>query len=129
MGCVRQSTNNPLKKTMSEEYYQGKEKKAVSFENWIKDERLDRQAGITPTHPGHSVDSPSRWSGQGKGDVDKLVSDAYFDNYDKIFSKPELDDSVVKVKYRPGGKILVVSTPDGLKDMSEKEYKAYKKKK
>ena len=49
---------------MSEGYYNGTEKKSVSFENWLKDERLDRQAGITPTHPGHSVDSPSRWSGQ-----------------------------------------------------------------
>lgn len=112
---------------MSEKYYKGEEKKAVSFENWLKDEKLDRAAGIEPTHPGHSVDSPSRWSGQGKGDVDKLVSDSYFENYDKIFSKPELDDDVIRVKYRPGGKILVVSTSGGKKEMTEKEYEKYKK--
>jgi hypothetical protein len=114
---------------MSEKYYSGEEKKQVSFENWLKDERLDRQAGITPTHPGHSVDSPSRWSGQGKGDVDKLMTDAYFENYDKIFSKPELDDDVIRVKYRPGGKIFVVSTSEGKQEMSEEEYKKYKKNK
>ena len=112
---------------MSENYYKGKEEKVTSLENWLKDEKLDRQAGITPTHPGHSVDSPSRWSGQGKGDVDKLMSDSYFENYDKIFSKPEFDDDVIRVKYRPGGKILVVSTSDGKKEMTEKEYKKYKK--
>lgn len=114
---------------MSEDYYSGKEKKQVSFENWLKDERLDRQAGLEPTHPGHSVDSPSRWSGQGKGDVDKAVSKEFLDNYDSIFSKPEMDDDVIRIKYRPGGKVYVVSTPDGMREMNEKEYNKYKKKK
>ena len=114
---------------MSEKYYKGEEKKAVSFENWLKDEKLDRATGIEPTHPGHSVDSPSRWSGQGKGDVDKAVSKDFLDNYDSIFSKPEMDDDVIRVKYRAGGKLLVVATPDGKKEMSEKEYNKYKQKK
>lgn len=112
---------------MSEEFYAGNEKKSVSFENWLKDERLDRQAGIEPTHPGHSVDSPSRWSGQGKGDVSKTISQSYLDNYDSIFSKKEMDDDVIRVKYRAGSKIYVVATPDGNVDMTEKQYLKYKK--
>ena len=112
---------------MSEEFYAGNEKKSVSFENWLKDERLDRQAGIEPTHPGHSVDSPSRWSGQGKGDVSKIISQQYLDNYDSIFSKKEMDDDVVRIKYRPDGKVYVVCTPEGNIDMTEEEYLNYKK--
>ena len=113
---------------MSEGYYNGTEKKAVSFENWLKDERLDRQAGITPTHPGHSVDSPSRWSGQGKGDVDKPVSQKFLDRYDEIFGKHEGDVDLIRTKYRAGSKVYVVSTADGVVDMTEAQYTKYKKK-
>ena len=113
---------------MSKKYYEGNEEKAVSLGNWLKDEKLDRAAGIEPTHPGHSVDSPSRWSGQGKGDVDKTVSQEFLDNYDSIFSKQKTDKNVIRIKYRPCGKIYVLSTPDGVCNMTEKEYKAYNKK-
>jgi len=114
---------------VSEGYYNGTEKKAVSFENWLKDERLDRQAGITPTHPGHSVDSPSRWSGQGKGDVDKPVSQRFLDRYDEVFGAYKKDKDLVRTKYRSGSKIYVVSTENGIVEMSEKQYTKHKQNK
>jgi hypothetical protein len=114
---------------MSEEYYNGTEKKSVSFENWLKDERLDRQAGLTPTHPGHSVDSPSRWSGQGKGDVDKPVSQRFLDNYDQVFGKHKADPDLLRTKYRSGSKLYVVSTAGGVVEMDEKQYAKHKKNK
>jgi len=102
------------------------EEKVTSLGNWLKDEKLDRAAGIEPTHPGHSVDDPSRWSGQGKGDVDKPVSKLFLDNYEKVFGKYERDENLVRIKYKSGGKTYVVSTPEGIVDMTEEEYKKFR---
>ena len=111
---------------MSDAYYEGREDKNTSFGNWLKDEKLDRMAGIEPTHPGHSVDDPSRWSGQGKGDVSRVVSDRFLDNYDKIFGdSPPKDENLIRTKYRDGVKTFVVSTPEGIVEMSEEEYNSF----
>jgi hypothetical protein len=103
------------------------ENKTTSLENWLKDENLDRKAGITPTHPGHTVDTATRWSGQGKGDVYRPVNDQseYDDKLRQIFGERRIRRDVVKSSRTKSGWIHTVNTPDGILKMTDEEHDAY----
>ena len=104
------------------------EDKVTSFENYLKDENLDRVAGITPTHPGHTVDTNPRWSGQGKGDTFRPVEDQKeFDAKMRgIFGERRIRKDVSKSsKNKDGVWIHTVNTSDGIVKMTDEEHDEY----
>lgn len=103
------------------------ENKTTSLENWLKDENLDRAAGITPTHPGHTVDTATRWSGQGKGDVYRPVRDQseYDAKLRQIFGERRIRKHVVKSSRTKAGWLHTVNTADGVVQMTDDEHDAY----
>ena len=104
------------------------EEKVPSLENYLKDENLDKAAGIKPTHPGHTVDTNPRWSGQGKGDTYRPVDDQ--SDFDKklttIFGERRIRKDVIKSSRQKDGTWLhTVNTPDGLVKMTDEEHDSY----
>jgi hypothetical protein len=98
----------------------------TSLENWLKDENLDRAAGIKPTHPGHTVHTNPRWSGVGKGDTSRVRDKAAFDRKkESIFGTKPARPDVFRQERTKSGWVLHVSTPGGNKKMTELEYQAY----
>jgi len=100
--------------------------KTTSLENWLKDENLDRQAGIKPTHPGHTVDTNPRWSGVGKGDSSRVSDVAAFDvRRNEVFGQKRKRRHVVR-SYKKNGKWLHdVATKDGVIPMTDQEHDTY----
>jgi hypothetical protein len=104
------------------------ENKQTSLENWLKDENLDKAAGLTPTHPGHTVDTNPRWSGQGKGDTYRPVDDqtGFDTKMAGIFGEKRIRLDVVKSARNTNGTWThVVNTPKGLVKMTDEEHDEY----
>jgi hypothetical protein len=104
--------------------------KNTSLGNWLKDENLDRAAGIEPTHPGHTIDTNPRWSGQGKGDTYRPVDDQkeFESKLETIFGARRSRKDVIKSSKRNGEWIYTVSTSDrGIVEMTTEEHDEYEK--
>lgn len=101
---------------------------ATSFKNWLKDESLDRAAGIEPTHPGHSVHDNPRWSGVGKGDGSRVSNKELFEKRKTEIYGEKRKRLDVSKSAKVGRKwIHTVHTPDGVKKMTDEEHDEYER--
>ena len=72
------------------------------------------------------MDTNPRWSGVGKGDSSRVRNKVRFQsNRDSIFGKKRKRKHVVKSYKKDGEWLHDVSTPDGIKTMTDQEHDNY----